>query len=286
MSKYLCTFSGKNGDILWSLATAKFIAEKICGGKVDFAIMPYYKSLLPLIEFQPYIDKAFAIEDWLRTHSNHGDGPWNPPVHVQHNYERYWHLTYQSHPGISAPSMALIDFVAYQHGISFHNYQPIPFLEAPNPANYLSAIAPNGFDEANALDGLRDGRLIPYALNEMYKEAKQEFLAAVIKEGHDFAFVDVANYPWEVAASIINEAIMYVGCRSACWVIAEGLGKQTITFEPHPARHKASHLGPVFSNPYGKEIALPFGMPNAEAGKAAVAMLRKKREEVVLVNAT
>src|SRR5215467_12449688 len=127
--KVLCTFSGKYGDILWSLPTARQIARDIAGGKVDFATMPYYESLRPLIASQEYIDECFVIPDWIRTHSNHGDGPAESPkqtiagevstggdaiIGVQakigdyqslRTYDKIYDLTYKGHPGINAPSM-------------------------------------------------------------------------------------------------------------------------------------------------------------------------------------
>src|SRR5882724_5440935 len=156
MSKYLCTFPGKFGDILWSLATVKFIAEKIVGEPVDFAVMPYYESILPLIQKQEYIDRAFAIKTWLKTHSNYGDQPWEAPVNT--SYERVWHLGYRCHPGkaFGNVEMALIDFIAYQQGITF-----------PEPQTRF-------LDTRVAYSG----STVAVACNELYVDQKKEFRRA------------------------------------------------------------------------------------------------------------
>ncbi len=290
--KVLCTFSGKYGDILWSLPTARQIAKDIAGGQVDFAMMPYYESLCPLIEEQEYIGKCFVIPDWIRTHSNHGDGPWeapvqtvvaefpkkdfNPPVGefcVEYKkgdwraYDKVFHLTYRGHPGINAPSMPLVDFIAYQQGIQLE--QPvIPFLTV-KPEEH------------------RTGLSVAVAFNEQYKEQKDQFFKAffqrykeIDKFGMSSALQDVSTLPWLNAAEWIAGADLFVGCRSANWVVAMALGKQTVTFEPHPSRHAACHLGKVFGCPHGREFSIPYMMPPHAAAEVAAGIIKKKLEEI------
>jgi hypothetical protein len=282
MSKYLCTFSGKYGDILWSLPTVKFIAEKMVGQSVDFAVMPYYQNLLPLLVEQSYIEHAFVIQDWLRTHSNHGDQPWEAPV-PEGLFEKFWHLTYRGHPGISAPSMPLVDFIAYQQGINFKDWQPVPFLDVSDSveeeANKLQ------FGPLSMKDAIEQNRLVTYSFNEQYAEPKKVFYEELwTRVQHEFAFFDVSSVGWKEAAWLIKKSLVYVGCRSACWVLANGLGKQTITFEPHPSRHKGSHLGSVFGNPYGQEVSLPFAFPPAVAADTAASLIKKMREDFANVS--
>lgn len=284
MSKYLCTFTGKFGDILWSLPTAKYIAEKIAGQPVDFAVMPYYQSLLPLLVEQSYIEHAFIKEDWLRTHSNHGDQPWQPPDNIKFltyapaEYERMWHLTYRGHPGITAPEMPLVDFIAYQQGISFQGWQVIPFLEVSDSVQEEAAKI--HLSSGPMMQAIEEKRLVTYSFNEQYAEQKKVFFETLWAKGSSVGleFFNVAEVGWKEATWLIKKSLVYVGCRSACWVLANGLGKEIITYEPHPSRHKSCHLGKVFGNPYGQEIALPFGMPPAVAADSAASLLLKMRE--------
>lgn len=301
MSRYLCTFSGKYGDILWSLATAKYIAEKTVGERVDFAVMPYYQNLLPLLVEQSYIDRAFIVEDWLRTHSNHGDQPWQPPEWVekkgcfQHGtlpcgddnfpaswqgpYEKAWHLGYRGHPGISAPSMPLIDFVAYQQGITFNGSQVTPFLDVSDSVEEEARKI--HFTSGPMMDVIGENRLVTYSFNEQYAEIKKEFFQSLWTkcQGSGLEFFNVSEVGWKEATWLIKKSLVYVGDRSACWVLANGVGKTVISFEPHPSRHRSGHLGVVFGNPYGQEIALPFGMPPQVAADTATALLLQIRKE-------
>jgi hypothetical protein len=289
VSKYLCTFTGKYGDILWSLPTAKYIAERVVSSPVDFCVMPYYKNLLPFLVTQNYIDRAFVAEDWLRTHSNHGDQPWQPPAWVEKDYEKVWHLTYRAHPGISAPAMPLIDFVAYQQGISFNGWNPVPFINVMENVEELAA--PIQFSTGPMMDVIRENRLVTYSFNEQYEGQKKQFLEAFwilmqpgAKDG--FELFNVSEVGWKEAAWLISRSLIYVGCRSACWVLANGVGQEIISFEPHPARHTQGHLGKVFGNPYGRETALPFGMPPEPAAQVAASLVRARHERCVAVSQT
>lgn len=235
----LCTFSGRNGDILWSLATAREISKQK-NEKVDFAIMPQYKNLLPLIELQSYISEAYALEEWKCTGSPCGDQPWEAPVE-EGKYNYVFHLTYRSHPGIGGPAMPLIDFIAWQQGVQLSE-PVIPFITAA----YENA----SFASSNEC-------VIPYAFNAMLRSEKEAFLnIAKARSAPNMFWRDMSQFDWRVAAKIISGAGIFVGDRSACWVLAVGLGVPTITYEPNVSRSAYGQFGQVFGCPYAKEVAL------------------------------
>jgi len=270
-TKTLCTFSGKYGDILWSLPTARFIAEKVVGERVDFAVMPYYENLCPLLEDQSYIRRAFPCHDWVRTNSNYGDQPWSPPEWLSQRYERKWHLTYRAHPGISAPAMPLVEFIAYQQGIRLE-HPVVPFLRASQEWNTMDgSLMKMDFEHGSIRQVADEGKLISYAFNDQYEREKKEFLEELWKPVKEagLEMFNLNGTGWREAAWALDHSIIHVGCRSACWVLATGLGKKSITFEPHPSRHRSGHLGNVFSCPMAEENPLPFGMPPQIAAGAA-----------------
>lgn len=276
MSKFLATFSGRFGDILWSLATVKRLAQ-ITSERFDFACMPQYKSLLPLIQAQPYIDKAFVYENWKLMHSNFGDQPWNPPDHLaciqsspltkqgsfdcKCGYKWCWHLGFRSHPGLEMThkKMALIDFIAWQQGVKF-NESPIPFLQPPK----------TGFAHEVALPYVAIG------FNEQYKSVKEHFLTD-LRESLDkinIKTVEVTSYDWCKATELIYHALAFVGCRSSNYVIAHGLGQRNIfVFDPHPSHHPDTSLGRVFGNPYKKDKYAPMLLPAANHASLATALV-------------
>jgi hypothetical protein len=288
VSDILCTFPGKFGDALWALPTVRAISE-LTGQKVDYYLMPYYETLMPLLKCQEYIDVPGVIGNWVRTHSNFGDQPWKAPEGItlqrvgdreviEKKYKQIWHLGYRAHPGVTAPDMALIDFIAYQQGIQLS--QPIvPFLEVDDDVEGVAVQT--SFSGGSFMQVVRKNNLVAYAFNEQYGQTKDLFFRALWLEMQDtgLEFFNLNHAVWKEAAWIQKNSLAFVGDRSACWVMATGLGKKTITYEPHPARHPRGRLGRVFGCPYGQETSLPFGLPPAECAKVAKSLLLKIKEQ-------
>lgn len=233
-SKVLATFSGKNGDILWSLPTAQAIAHRE-GIAVDFAIMPYYRDLLPLIQYQGYIENAYVIEDWMCQHSHFGDQPWQPPDRASNGYDKVFHLAYRNDPHHGNRKLSLIDFIADQQGIKLTS--PVPFLATPD-LHYTCSKEP----------------YFAYGFNFNKYDEKMQF----IKQASDkvgLKWIDVNKLPWLEASACIKGAIAFIGCRSANNVIAHGVGQPNIfMYEPDPGR-----LSEIFNCPYGPtEIIVPL----------------------------
>lgn len=233
MSSVLATFSGKFGDILWSLATVKMLSARY-GKPIDFACMPQYKSLIALLDLQPYIQHAFVLTDWQCTGSPHGDQPWQAPVSHM-GYQDVFHLTYQRHP--HPTPLAL--YIAQQAGVQLDGE---PFIDLPNQ-NWEWVLGQMPY--------------VAWAFNPLHAEAKAAFFARVqelCQEGGPdnplwpLKFVNVADHPWKDAAQLIKGSFAFLGCRSANYVIAHGVGKRVLSYEPEPWR-----LDPCYSYPYGTE---------------------------------
>src|SRR5262249_42729975 len=151
--------------------------------------------------------------------------PWQPPKELEASYSRVFHLTYKAHPGISAPNMPLVDFIAYQHGLTLQE-PVVPFLEVDDDVEELAT--PIHFSTGTFMEVVRRNRLIAYAFNDQYDQLKKEFFAELYKklEGK-FEFLNLNTIGWKEAAWVIKSSLIFVGCRSANWVIAQGLGKDT-----------------------------------------------------------
>jgi hypothetical protein len=277
--KILTTFSGRYGDILWSLPTVRAICKSLIpfSANVDlypemhFGIMPQYRSLLPLLNAQPCIDKAFVIENWECSGSPCGDQPWEAPVpkefcpncdhgvinsklcetcsgagYITSEYDKVYHLTYRTHPTKDQP---LIDFIASQQGIVLKD--PIPFISVPS----FIADTPEKLDKLAVIDYIRFHPTIAYAFNDSMidlKEKQIQFFKDSL-EPFGLKFKDVSKLPWLEAAYIINASICFIGCRSANYVLACGLGKRVFVYEPNIARSKYGLWGTTFTCPYASE---------------------------------
>jgi hypothetical protein len=275
VSKFLATFSGRFGDILWSLPTVRALSQ-MNGAKFDFACMPQYRSLLPLLSCQSYIDKAFVLEDWICTGSPHGDQPWHPPKHVEATYERCWHLTYKGHPGINAEPLPLPEFIAHQQGLSFHGMQPRIWLNEP-----LSiGIQTEEFTRTVELYG-KGHYLVAVGFNASYPDEKCEFLRQVVAATYPhMEFVNIAMMPWcQAVVALLNYADVFMGCRSANYVLAHGTEKQVLTYEPDSSRNEYGPYGQIFGCPWGKEWAIDYRVSMNVAVQKAVELLNSWREE-------
>jgi hypothetical protein len=235
--KILCTFSGKFGDILWSVPTVKHIADHT-GELVDFGIMPAYESLLPLLNRQPYIDHAFVIKDWICVGSPHGDQPWEAPV-PEGSYDKVYHLTYRNHPGYQSP--ALIDFIAAQQGMTLQN--PLPCIEA---------------ERSKWLNKVDD--YVTFSFNEQIRDKKDELIARLTASfGEELPFIDVTKESWERAAELVRDSVMHLTDRSALWVLACLVGQKEIySFEPNSSRNQSGPFGKVFGCPYVQEKSFHY----------------------------
>lgn len=274
MSSTLCTFPGKYGDILWSLPTVREIS-KLVGEKVDFCCMEQYKSLYPLLRAQPYINDVFELPEWIFWHSNYGDQPWNPQppaqARIDAKYAKHFHLGYRSHPGktFGNVEMQLMDFIAMQAGVRISD--PLHFL-------YAAPLV------------LGPPHTIAYGFNDQYATLKASFLDAFREHMRGYNLIDVTKLPWLDAALAIERSQCFVGCRSASWVLANGLDKPMFIYEPHPARNFQGHLGTVFGCSYTtKKAEAPINMPPAVAADYAAKTIQtwyKETEDAITQTVT
>ena len=228
--KILTSMPGKFGDILWSLATVKHISNYY-KTPVTFMIMPTYFSLRPLLESQSYIDKVLVNDEWLCTGSPHGDQPFLPQNSnaIEWEYDVVHHLGYRYHPGIMYQGKAVIDFLAFQHGLLLE--EPVcPFIEVKS----------------------EPGNCIAYAFNPEYPNEKKRFWD-IVNSTCGLPVVDVTKLPWHAAAEVINSAMCFIGDRSSNYVMAHGVAQKNIfIFEPNPSRDSLA-FNNVFGNPHWPE---------------------------------
>lgn len=228
MAKAAVTFSGKYGDILWALPTARELAKQY--GPVDFAVMPAFQTICSLLMLQPYIANAFGLPGWEFANDSCGAQPReHPPMP---GYERVIDLTYPSWP--DAP---LIQFTARIGGVALPD-QVLPFLTSLEPC-----CKPP----------------IDIAFAFKFSQKEQIFLEPLVEALSDRLGRPISTesclLPWLDTATVISSAKLFVGDRSCNQVIAHGLGKPTLIYETDIGRHAY-----IFSCPYGREtMPIPVG---------------------------
>lgn len=194
--------------------------------------MPEYSAVHDLIMAQPYINSAFPIHGWIPEHEDCAVQPWKPQVEVDESgvcYGLICHLTYRKRP------LAPLILNPYEHiPVDWPTFPILPFLESRG-------------------DFKGPEKFFAYAFNHMYPEMKAGVLRAATEEAakNECVPVDVSKMPFVEAASCISKSSFFLGCRSANYVIAQGLAKKILTIEPEPGRREN-----IFSCPWGWE-AMP-----------------------------
>lgn len=232
VAKMLVTFSGRYGDILWSLASVQQLALHYPDVEIHFGYMPQYSSLQPLLEAQPYIKKAAPIKNWICTGSPFADQPWEAPVNEAEEYTSVCHLTHRFHP-----SEPLIDATFRNTGLSDVMGGLQPFIYTTEFTNKETVIA--------------------IGFNEHYGAQKKEFLQQLTQwlwrlcpvESLRPHLVDTTKLDWKTAATEIKAAKMFIGCRSSQAVLAHGVGQRCLIYEPAPERRPS-----MFGSPHGVEV--------------------------------
>ena len=230
LSQVLTSCSGKFGDILFSLAVVKAISETE-QQKVDFICMPAYRSLLPLVRKQPYIQSASEVSDWLCTGSPHGDQPWQPPKYVETGYKVIKHLTYRRHPMFD--NKTLIDAIA---------------------ANGQVTVQPGPWISVYSGEWQKHKPFVTYGFNAELRQEKANFIQELKLKMPEVKFISVENMDWTQVAMFLQESVAFVGCMGALHVLAHAVGKPVLIYEPNPDRREFNY--PVYRYPYGIELIL------------------------------
>ena len=237
-SVVLCTLSGKFGDIFWAMASARELNRR--GAIVDFATMERFSAVKFLVASQPYVRGYIAMPecDWPYGNDSCGVQPWLPR-RVSDAYDYVFHFTYRSRPHVP-----LIDYPGLLYGFSLSE-PALPFIDVGPVEN--------------------QDNLVAHAFNSMFRREKDELLERVRREFPMLIFEDVSGKPFLQSARVIKSARMFLGCRSANFVLAQAVRQRCLTFELESGRR-----GRIFSCPYGTEV-----MPDPEDTKSFIETIQK-----------
>lgn len=221
MRQVLCTAPGRYGDILWSLAAVQELwrREK---PDITFAVMPKWEKILPFVGQQPYINRIIAPPTWKEQHSHCGSQPWKPPLGT-HNFDAVYHFGYRAHPEVQ-----LIDYPATIHPELKVTESAIPFLYVGTP--------------------LPSPKTIPYHFS-YHQHGAPGFMREIKKRFPGYEFIDTDSLSFWDAARAIARAPMFLGSRSSCYVIAQGLGRPCLIYEKAGYRR---HM--IYGCTYGTQI--------------------------------
>lgn len=234
------TMPGRFGDVLWALPTVRAIAEAH-PDPVSLVVSAKYHAIVPLLRAQPYLASAYADMHWA-IEETAPMTPRRPP-----NAQPDWvHLSYVEWPTHSLPNeiatragvVADLDrpWITAPHDLSGGDHTRIfvgwseehfelkvgltVALAARFPDLIFWWLRPSGgrYDEVDrsAQVGERLGHSLQHRLGPN---------------------VQMIRCDWRQAAALAATCHAYVGCLSALWVLANGLGLPAVVVEPNPQRH-------------------------------------------------
>lgn len=245
MTRVLCTFPGRAGDLLWALPTVRAVSAHY-GVPVDLQIAGEFQGMVPLLAQQSYLRTITADARWGM------DGSPAPPLAaakagvadlemVPEDWDRIYHLQYRGWPDCALP------FYVYSMLISqWQEGGPIPTLDdedlarpwiTPPPiAQPLAYQREVAFGWTDCHFELKYGltELIFPDINELHMVCNARGIfppgSRWITEGH------YLPCNWLEAAQWIASARVFLTDCSALHVLAVALGKPVVIMEPMKAR--------------------------------------------------
>ena len=247
MSRILCTFPGKFGDLLWALPTVRAISE--VWTPVDLLIPERFRSIKPLLSGQPYLDRVIVDPAWVV----YDTAPMTPrvPQPLADPYEAVTHLGYEDWP--DRPLAEYVYACEQRHtspigplDLDRPWIQPVHTVSQPAPApRVIVGWSDEHFE-------LKMGILLLLAARFKDQEfwwlrqwggradeidTQWTFRDSFQPMGVFGPKVGVIRTDWVAAAALMATGTVFLGCLSALWVLANALGLPTVICEPAPARH-------------------------------------------------
>ncbi len=262
MSRVLCTFPGRAGDLLWALPTVRAIAEHH-GDPVDLLIAGEFESMIPLLQPQPYLSRVHADPAWNMAE-------WKPPTVPCGPRDVVHHLGYRRWPECPLPfeifQTAFPDHAAQGWGPALER----PWITVSGPGVPCEIIC--GFTEA--WFELKLGLLtsVEYLLGSA-GPTMQQLTPYGTRWSSEVppATACVYECDWLDAARAIRNSDLFFGDCSALHVLAVAMGKPVVLCEPMTARHNDIFY-PLGKTDRVRLVTGNDGLPTFDARHCATAL--------------
>lgn len=248
MSKILCTFPGKHGDILWALPTIREIS-RVAGEPVDLMIGAQFARMVGLLDRQSYLCTVWAEQDWVIQDTAPASPRIPPGVGRLEgwSYAKIYHLGYPGWPALPLPAQTMLTAA---------DLDALPTPLAPyidpwiTPYREIAASEIQDHPRSGIYFGWTDEWLelklgVMVLLQQGLERAGIDLRAAMHTHSTSRWVTELLPAPqaggwaasWIETAQEIASCQLYVGCLSAQWVLANALGIPCVVVEPNPHRH-------------------------------------------------
>lgn len=202
MSEFLTSMAYKLGDAMWAMPTVKALAKK-WGTKVDFVTSEYCSPILPLMESQSYIDRAFTDWRFDKIISGNPRLVWKFLLPFEGWMEEK-HLRFEQFPDIH-----IMNYFSRQAGVEI---EYPPFIEVPtgSPIKGDYLVVANSYGHGAGMQGRGEAIL---------KEIVRQATIPVVQVGAAGEEVDgtvsCCGQDMLATAKVMSGAVAYIGWPSA-----------------------------------------------------------------------
>lgn len=246
--KILLTMPGLFGDILTSLIAVRAVAEHF-DTAVALKISHNFDTLVPLLREQPYISEVIATEwnlaetgpvyTYERWHRHLGE-VWKPLTWPE-GFDKVAHLQYRGWPHPTCYedcARNAEDDLGLTRGE----------LKCEPGRPWIQTAMPQ--ECGRVVGNWRQGDYGEKAkFLEVLREVDGIYSAAPNEEMPPDCPVPIFRGGWQLTAALFKGASAWVGCQSAPWVLANGLGlPRILTMEPDTRRHDVTFWLPTPGN--------------------------------------
>lgn len=221
MSRILCTFPGRHGDLLWALPTMRAISQIY--GPVDLLIAGEFKGLIPILKACPYLDRIAADDQW-------SCATWQPPDRedIISPYEKEIHLGYRRWPERTLPEEVYLNGVAgIGHALEMLDLRT-PWISPHVSANHTREVA-YGFTDCHFE--------LKFGITELcWPDTADHRIIGIFPPGRWTTEATYKPTSWEEARTWISNAEVFLTDCSALHVLAVALGVPVVIVEPMEAR--------------------------------------------------
>ena len=243
-SRILATFPGRHGDLLWALPACRALATYY-GSPIDLMLSKKYSSLEPLLSTQPYLSEVLVNHDWEVREEAPMQPREAPLGGFEGEWERVFHLGYRAWPSKSLPLETwdcAREILERDHG----KYSGKGLLLS-EPWISVPGAPPEDAYPGSVLVGFTDEWLelkmgLLFAAAARFREVKFRLVSHRGSRQREWREalpqnVSAHEVSWLGAAKLMSRAQLFLGCCSALWVLANGMGKRTCIVEPSEMRH-------------------------------------------------
>jgi hypothetical protein len=234
--KILCSFPGRNGDLLWACPIIRAISEHF-GVPVDLQISGEFTGIVPLLQRQPYLNHVWADQSWSLTPPEE----WRAPK--VDGYDTVLHCGYRGWPEVPLPEMVRRGVVRdYQLNLKVDYERPwitgVEIRQSPYKYDIVTGWSDEWFE-------------LKFGILALAHSTTRSNLCVIAPKNSrwdkEAVGLPVYGCDWVEAAEWIAHGLQFLGCCSALHVLATAMGKPVIVLEPSVARHN-----PIFY-PFGME---------------------------------